>query len=343
MTTRGVTLASLLAALGRPSWWLLALAGFLVRGGLLLFVLAVVSLPSPLVIANILEPLVAPIALGQIDGGTLTVIALCVGFVGTWLIVGSLIGAATEIALIRDARDAMLEEGLAVGASPPPGRSLLGRMIAARLLAHLPTAVALVIGAIWIVNIAYVELTSPFEVETPLILRVIIGAAAPIAAIVVAWLLGEIVGGLAARRIVLQGQSLLRSLRGAVADVVRRPLASLVPTLGTTLVLAIDLAALLAATAFVWSQLRERVLDRLINGPMLTLSLLAFGATWIGSLALTGLIDAWRSAAMTFEAERAVVAGTVQSGPDPDHGGTFGASSGRRPGDWSTGDGGGSL
>jgi hypothetical protein len=100
---------------------------------------------------------------------------------------------------------------------------------------------------------------------------------------------------------------------------------------------------LLGAIAVVWSQVRDRLAGSLADGTAVTLALLAFGGTWVGALALTGLIDAWRSAAMTFEAERAVVAGAVRTGSDPDPGGTFGASAGRRPGDWSTGDGGGSL
>ena len=81
------------------------------------------------------------------------------------------------------------------------------------------------------------------------------------------------------------------------------------------------------------------------------LALASFGATWCLALLVTGLIDAWRSVAMTFEAERrlaaarpaTVDAGTwrARTGPRPD--GTFGASSGRRPGDWSADNPGGSL
>jgi hypothetical protein len=343
VTTRGVTLAALLAAIGRPSWWLLALAGFLVRGGVLLFVLAIVALPSPLVVSNIVAPLVVPLALGQIDDGTLALIEVGVGSVVIWLIGGGLVAAAIEIALIRDGREAMVEEGLAVQAPPRPGRLLTSRVALAHLLVHVPTALVIGIGSVRIANVAYIELTNPSEVVTPLLLRVIAGAAAPVGAIVVIWLLGEIVGGLAARRLVLAGSSLLGSLRGAVGDLVRRPAGALLPALGTTLVLAVDLSALLVATAFVWSQVRESLIVSLIDPLTLTVTLLAFGGTWVGALALTGLIDAWRSAAMTFEAERAVVAGAVRTGSDPDPGGTFGASTGRRPGDWSTGDEGGSL
>jgi hypothetical protein len=343
VTTRGVTLAALLAALGRPSWWLLALAGFLVRGGVLLFVIATVSLPSPLVISNLVAPLLVPAVLGRVDAGTFLPVVLAAAFIATWLIGGGWIAAVTEIVLIRDAREAMVEEGLPVHQPARPGRLLSVRVAGAHLLAHVPTAIALGIGAVRIVNVAYVELTSPFEVTTPLVLRIIGGAAAPIGAIVVVWLIGEVLGGLAARRIVLGGASLLGGLRGAVGDLVRRPAGTLVPALVTTIVLAIDLAALLGAIAFVWSQVRDRLTGSLTDALGMTIALLAFGATWLGALALTGLIDAWRSAAMTFEAERAVVAGAVRTGPDPDPGGTIGASAGRRPGDWSTGDGGGSL
>ena len=75
---------------------------------------------------------------------------------------------------------------------------------------------------------------------------------------------------------------------------------------------------------------------------------------WALALVVTGLIAAWRSVAMTFEAERvASLAGRVRSrdereatgaeGGSGPEGGTFGAPTGRRPGDWSADDRGGSL
>jgi hypothetical protein len=343
VTTRGVTLAAVLAVLSRPSWWLLALAGFLIRGGVLLFLLAIVMLPSPLVLSTILEPVIVPLALGGVDAGTLAPFLLATGLVLVWLLAGGWIGAATEVALIRDAREAMVDEGLPARPNAGPGRWLVTRVAIARLLAHIPTAVALGLGSIRIGSVAYLELTSPFEVTTPLVLRVLQGAMGPIVAIVIVWLFGEIVGGLAARRIVLDDASIAGGLRGAVGAMVHRPLATLIPALGTTMVLAIDLAALLGVVAFVWAELRDRLLDALADRSTLGVALVAFVATWVGALAITGLIDAWRGAAMTFEAERAAVAAMLGADTAPDPGGTFGASPGRRPGDWSAGDRGGSL
>jgi hypothetical protein len=347
VTTRGVTLAALLAALGRPSWWLLALAGFLVRGGALLFLLAIVSLPSPLIVSNLVAPLIVPLVLGQIDSGTLAFLVLGVGLVGTGLIGGGWLAAAIEVVLIRDARAAMAEEGIRVRAAASPRRPVVdrwvaGRVAAVRLLAHVPTALVLAIASVRIAGVGYLELTNPSEVATPLAIRIVIGAAGPIGAVVLVWLLGEIVGGLAARSIVLLDASVLGGLRGALGDAVRKPAGMLLPALVTVLVLAIDLGALLATVSFVWRQLRERLVEP-ANTLSLTSAVLAFAGAWVGALVLTGLIDAWRSAAMTFEAERTIVADTLPFDRDPDPGGTFGASAGRRPGDWSTGDEGGSL
>jgi hypothetical protein len=343
VTTRGLTLAALLAALGRPSWWLLALAGFLVRGGVLLFLLAIVSLPSPLIISNIVAPVIVPLALGRIDAGTVALLGGIVAIVATWLIVGALVAATTEVALIRAARDAMLDEGLSVGPVARPRRWLIGRVAASHLLAHVPTGLVLAVGSVRIAGVAYVELTDPFEVTTPLLLRIVAGAAGPIAAIVVVWLLAEIIGGLAARRIVLRAASVVGGLRGAIGDLVRRPTATLAPALWTTLILAIDLAAVLGIVALAWTQVGEHLTGSSTDLATTTFWIVAFPASWIGALALTGLVDAWRSAAMTFGVERAGVAAPSGADQAPDQGGTFGASPGRRPGDWSTGDGGGSL
>jgi hypothetical protein len=342
VTTRGATLAAFLAALGRPTWWLLALAGFLVRGGVLLFAFAIVSLPSPLIISNLVAPVVVPVALGRIDEGTIALAAAGVASLAAWLIGGSAIAAATEIALVRDARDAIAGEGVPV---PPAAREpswLIARVAMIRLIAHIPTALILGIASVRIGNVAYVELTNPFEVTTPLIVRVIAGAAAPISAILIVWLLAEGVGGLAARHVILRSASVAGGIRHGIEDIVRRPIATLLPALLGVLVLAIDLFLLLTAVGVVWTA----VADGLLGGAddiALTIALVAFGGAWIAALALTGLIDAWRSAAMTFEAQRAGFLGTQRSGDAPDPGGTIGAPTSRRPGDWSTGDRGGSL
>jgi len=337
MTTRGATLAALLAVLGRPAWWVLGLAGFLARGGIVLFVLAIVTLPSPLALSNVLAPLLVPIVFGGVTpflaaaiiAATLTLIA--------WILVGGWIGAATEVVLIRDGRLAAAEDGLPVRPDGPIPRWLLARVMLAHFVAHAPTAVALAFGSVGIVASTYTELVTPAEVSTPLPLRVVAGAIGPIVAIVVTWVVGEVAGGLAARRIVVGAESIVGSVRRAYRDLVIRPRSTILPALLAIAVLALDLAAMLAAVDLSWTATRARLVE-LPADPLATgLALTSFAAVWCLALAVAGLIDAWRSAAMTFEAERAAFEAIVEAP------GTNGASTHRRPGDWSAGAPGGSL
>ena len=112
MTTRGATLAALLSALGRPSWWILALAGFLVRGGIVVFVVAIVTLPSPLALSNDLAPLLTPLYFGRLEPTTLALLAAAIVIIVAWIVAGGWFAAATEVVLVRDARQAAHEEGL---------------------------------------------------------------------------------------------------------------------------------------------------------------------------------------------------------------------------------------
>ena len=247
MTTRGATLAALLAVLGRPAWWVLGLAGFLARGGIVLFLLAIVTLPSPLALSNVLAPMLVPIVFGGVTPILIVVIATAIGGLVAWILLGAWIGAATEVALIVDARRAAGEEGVPIARRHEPGRWLISRVAVARLIAHVPLAIAISFGSVRIIASAYIELTTPVEVATPLPLRIIGGAVGPIVAIVVTWLIGEIAGGWAARRIVLGGGSILGSVTGGYGDLVSHPRSTLLPALLTTGLLALDLAAMLAA------------------------------------------------------------------------------------------------
>jgi hypothetical protein len=350
MTTRGATLAALLAALGRPSWWILALAGFLVRGGIVVFVVAIVTLPSPLALSNVLEPIVTPLYLGRLEPTTLALLVTAIATVVAWIVAGGWFAAATEVVLVRDAQQAAHEEGLPTRALSSAGPMLISRAAVAHLVALVPMAAALGFGSVQIFGVAYRELINPSD-ASPIVLRVIGGASGPIATIVVAWILGELVGGMAVRRIVLGGESVLGAVLRSAAGLVRRPAGGLLAPLVTMAVLAIDLAAILTVVMLVWTEVRTRLIHPFAEPLATGLAVVTLGAAWCLALLVTGLIDAWRSAAMTFEMERtaataaawSTAAGDGGSQPGSSPGGTFGASAHRRPGDWSADDPGGSL
>jgi hypothetical protein len=346
--------ASLLVTLGRPAWWLLALAGFLARGGILLVILPIVNLPSPLSMSNIVAPIIFPLALGRVDTTVVVAVAAVAGGLVLWLVVGGLVGAASDLALIRDGVSAAAEEGVTerIGAAAyePSVRGGLGtvaRILAVRLLAHIPFGIALVIATIGIVNVTYAELTRPADLATPLIVRIAVAAARPLAAILVAWFLGELAGGIAARRVVLNGSGVWTALRDAVVAIVRQPRSTLVPALAMTVVLLAILGGTLGGARIAWLRADSALTDPVLDPTTVVMVLVTFIAIWLAALALIGLIAAARSAAMTFEAVRRDASSRrflVHGEPVGDtNGGTFGASAHHRPGDMPVDDDGGSL
>jgi len=334
-----VALASLLVTLGRPAWWVLALAAFLARGGLLLFLVPIVAIPSPLAVSNAFGPLIVPLALGRIGPEAVVLIVVAVAVLLAWLLIGWSVAAAAERALIREAAEAAAEEGLTGRGeprSPARGGEAVGRILAARLVVLVPLLAVIAWGSIGIVEAAYVELTRPLEVATPLAVRVAAGAAWQVIAIAVAWLLGEIVGGAASRWIVIDGASAGGGLVTAAREVIRRPASTVVPWLVTTAIVAVALGALLVAAAVAWQTLQVAMVDPAAAPLSIAVSLVAFVGIWFAGLAIAGLLAAVRT--VTGVIARALAAGWV-----PHADGTFGVGAHRRPGDWSVGDGGGSL
>jgi hypothetical protein len=348
--------ASLLVTLGRPSWWLLALAGFLARGGIVLAILPVVNLPSPLVLSDMVAPVIVPLALGRVDAAVAWAVALVAVIAIVWLVGGGLVGAATDLALIRDGVAAATEEGVIGRAGPDRqadatgsrgGPRVVARILVVRLLAHVPFAIVLSIGSIGVVDVIYAELTRPADLGTPVVVRVLIGVLRPVIAIVIAWFLGELVGGIAERRVVLDGEGIRIALGRAIVELVRRPRSTLLPAVVTTIPLAVILGGTLGGARVAWLRADGALTDPTIDWTTGLISLMTFVAIWLAALVLIGLLAAARSAAITFEAvrdraDRHELAPSA-GGPGDEVGGTFGASTHHRPGDRPMHDDGGSL
>lgn len=351
MTAGAALLASLLATLGRPDWWVLALASFLARGGFLLFVLPIVELPSPLALANTLGPLIVPVALGRVSVEALALLGAVIGGLLAWILVGGLVAAAAEATLAREAAAEAIEEGIGrrSGVVPRPlsRRGLVARVFAARLAASVPLGLAIAVGSIGIVAVIYAELTRPDDIAAPLALRVAIGSAGQIAAIVVAWAFAEAVGGAAARWIAIDGAGPAPALWRATRDVVRKPGSIIVPWTIVTLVMVGLLATLLGSSGTAWQNLRVAIVTPGTEPLVTGLALLAFVAIWFAGLLATALLAAGRSAVGAWEhiriAKVAAVDATAPGSTADGEPGTFGASTHHRPGDWSGDDRGGSL
>lgn len=299
MIRRAALSGALLITLATPATWPLALAAFLLRGGLLLVVLPIVVLPSPVGLGNLLAPTLMTLVLGGSSVGVVLIVGTLALALAVWVVVGGLIAASLEAESARIvARDDGLADDAASSHPAAPGLSRFGeasRVLAVRLLAHLPTGLAVVWGSARLVSLTYRELTSPLDVATPIALRVLRAAPEVVVAIVVVWMAGEIVGAIAARRIALGGAGAVRALRDAAMSALRHPLTGLVgfglPTL--TLLLVLASSALSAAAA--WDTVR--VAMRSSGDPLsAAATVVLFVAVWIVGLLLIGVTSAWRAA-----------------------------------------------
>ena len=321
--TRGAALSgALLVTLATPATWPLTLGAFLTRGGIVLVALPLVVLPTPVGLGNVLGPTLTSIAFGSVSTEVLIVLGLIVVVALALLVVGGWLAAALEMEAIRIIA---LDEDVAgpgpLRVNPATGRTA-ARVLAARLIADIPLGLVLAWGVIRLVVVTYDELTSPLDVGTPIVLRILRGAPEVVFGIGLAWMVGEIVGAVAARRIVLADDGVGAALRFSVRSFARDPLSALasfwVPTLGLIVVLVPSALAAAAAAGAVRSVLRESGEP---GDPVAVLvAVLSLVLLWVVGLLLAAVVCAWRTAVWT-------VAELARNG-------TFGGSTDRRPGDW---------
>jgi len=311
----GSLAGSLHVVRSRPVLWALGLLAFLVRGGAILAIAPIVVLPSAVGIGNVVVPGLTTVVFGGLTPWIVIVLAVSVSAGVVLVIASSVLAAAAEAAAIRTVAVA------GSGASPGPvGGRPVGRVVVARWLTSLPLVVALAFGLVRIVMVAYRELTLPSETGVPVAVRVVTDAPEVVVAIGLTWLLGGLLGGLAARRVVLADAGVASALGFAVRSLARHPIrcaiAFGVPLLAFAAVLAL---AVLSGTV-VAGAARVALGD---GGPLAGLAgALALVAVWIAGLLFVGVAGAWRSAALTLEVA-----------------GTFGGATHGQRGDWYAGSG----
>jgi hypothetical protein len=328
---RGVALGrGLLVTLATPPTWPLALAAFLIRGGIILLVIPIVVVPTPVGLGNAFGPTLTAIALGQLPLEALVGAGLTGLAIVAWLFGGGWLAAALEAEgarMVAADVGAAGGRGGAAGAGPGAARaagaggSVAGRILAVRLVAAIPLVLVVAWASFRLVLTTYIELTAPRDVTTPIVLRVLAATPEVVIAIVLAWMAGEIIGAIAARRIVLAGDGIRRALVAAVGECLRQPLSVLGRFWIPTLVLGLLIVPSAAASAAAWSATGDALADG--GDPLrILISVVALVVVFAVGLILLGVVCAWRAAIWT-------IAETVREG-------TFGGSTDRRSGDWRT-------
>lgn len=284
--------SAILVVLEDPRTWLLALAGFLARGGIVLLVLPVIVLPTATGIGNAIGPDLAALVFGGPSPRLIAgAIVAAVVFTG-WLLGGGLAAAETELELVAIAWRS--EERVADTREPA---ATAGRLLLARLLCHLPLLLVAGLGIVRLVAATYAELIRPGDLAVPVAIRVIQAVPEVLLSLLLAWLAGEAVGAVAARRLAAGGGSILRAVAWSARRVVTSP-----ATLGAFLVPLVVSAALLLpaliAASVTWRS-AQRIL-RSVDDPLLVAAGVAlFVAVWGAALLMSGLTAAWRSAVLS--------------------------------------------
>jgi hypothetical protein len=284
--------AALLAALSRPAWWALALAAFLVRGGFLLALLPIISLPTTADLTNAFAPTIEALIYRRpsfetvvagtllISGGFLVLYGLV--FAGSWL----------DLALLRETTS---DPELELGWSAANRSATLA--LAIRLVAHIPTVVAIGYAVIRLMGVLYLELTSPGDTATPLALRVLAQAPDAPFAVGITWLVGEAVGGLTTRR-VAAGEPVAAAFGRSIRQLASLP--GLATLAATTAALVALLVPYLLTVATAWQNVRVALIDGV--GDLLTLTaLVLMVSTWVLGLVMLGALLCWRATAWTVQ------------------------------------------
>jgi hypothetical protein len=285
--------------LEQPRLWLMALAGFLVRGGAIVFTLPIVVLPSAVGLANFIGPTSVTAA-----GPAARLLALFAGAMAigaVWLALAVLVGSIVDRAMIGAHLRAL---GLRDGEGEQ-GR--LADLVIIRLVLLIPLAVAIAWASGRIVDAGYQELILPSNLSTPLLVRVALRATDALGVVAVTWLACEAVAAMAVRRSVIDRSRPATAIRDALRHLVRHPVSTLATTALTVLVSVLGLIPATFALSASWEAVRVALVE---DGRPLTaaLGLAGFLAVWLGGLLIAAVLAAWRSAVWTGEMARLDIA-----------------------------------
>ncbi|MEA2535875.1 MAG: hypothetical protein QOF11_109 [Chloroflexota bacterium] len=289
--TRGPLTTATHDALGAPRLWAIGLAGFLARGGIVLFGLPILVLPSIVGLTTFIGP--GSVTAAGLDPSFVALIAVVVVGMAAAVLLGTLVGAAAERALVR----AIVEEH-ADDPNPDGGAagSPLARLVAIRLVALVPLGLAIAVGGARLAQVGYQELILPSHSTAPFVARVLLAAPEVVAALVAAGLVSELIGAVAVRLAILDHRGLSGALGGAVVWIVRRPMRCLMVLIATTAGTVVVIGPGLIGGAVAWASARSVLLGQFESRAALGSAVL-FVACWMVGLVLAGVAATWRSAA----------------------------------------------
>jgi hypothetical protein len=287
--TGGPLGGALRLTLGAPGLWAVGLAGFLARGGIVVFALPIVALPSVVGLITFIGP--NSVTAAGLAPRFVAIVATVTAGLIAWIVVATIVAAATDLALVG-----AVVRGTANRSTPgvrTPGPTTV---FVIRLVSLVPFALGVALGGVRLGQVGYQELILPSNGSSHFVIRVLQGAPEVVALLLVTWLVTELIGAIAVRLAIVEGRTAAGSLGRSPAWIVRRPLRSLVVVAGTVIgsILVLAPAVIVAGTA--WDVVRTALLGD--AGPFVdVVAVVLFVAVWTIALVLAGIVATWRSAA----------------------------------------------
>ncbi len=337
----GVTVDAGAAAPGGPDralrrWWLpsglslavndrsaavIALLGFLSRGGVVLLMLPIVVLPTPTNVVSMTGIDAISIA-GQPTPWLITTGLIAAVAAVAWIAIACLLGSLVDYWLVELATQG---SEIADGSDRPgtagavaedrtldlPSTRLLLKMAAIRFLTLVPMGIAIAWATTRLFVAGYDQLITPVDLATPLPIRIVAEAVDAVVVLVVVFLAVETVGAIAIRIQIRARAGIWRSLGRSLVLVVRHPLATMwtVATTYAGSVLAIGSAMFLCSVAFDWCRVAARnqepisiwvgIGTRDFRPLVFVLTACILAAAWLLAMVVSGVTSAWRSFSFT--------------------------------------------
>ena len=275
------TAAALEAAVSDPGAWPTGILGFLVRGGVVVLALPILTLPSPVGVGTILGP--AVVSTGRIEGPLRSLLIVATTAIAVIVAMAVLLAAVAQW---------LIHERWGVPGAVA-GRAAVGRLAAGEIVALIPLGAAIAATLARVVDDVRSELLLPGDLTVSFAVRVVGRSALPLGVLVAALLMTEALDGLISRRIVvrdrrpLTGLHALASVAGTAAIGWLMTLVVLVPGL-------VVVGATWDAAHVAWSRLSGAGVGS-ADAALALVATVAMVAVWVGVLLLCGIASLFRA------------------------------------------------
>lgn len=312
--------SALATVLGDPVLWLLGLLGFAARGGLIVLLLPIVTIPSPVMLSIIFRD---QISTSGVTPAFATLAAVLVAAIAASVLFGLFAAAYAEITGFERALRDPETEALRAGVEPrsltrTERRSLLVWVAAIESAGLAPILIAVLATVDRLAGALVDELQTPSAASVPLLARILGDIGPELAATAVVAVVAELFVSAAARRLLgvrfglvppatRDGGEVSIVVAGA-REALRNPIRLLGGGLLAWLATIATVAPVLAAIIVAWGSVRDVLLTPGVE-PVARMAasgaaLLVFGAIWVAGLVLVGFGSALRAAILTSHALR---------------------------------------